>query len=93
MASSFVTIHLALNMTTRLDIGGPTSSTNHPDPLAAPTPPVEPTLAPTRPSRPAPLAIIQYYSGGKQAIHSRSDVRLVYAEPPMEDLNSPNSQY
>ena len=47
-------------------IGGLTSSPNHPDPLTAPTPPVEPTLAPTRPSRPAPLAIIQYYSGGNR---------------------------
>eukprot|EP00964_Phaeocystis_antarctica_P144676 scaffold110533_cov61-Phaeocystis_antarctica.AAC.1 len=60
MALSFVIIHPALNMTTDYR-SGPTSSTNHPDPRAAPTRPVEPTLAPTRPSRPAPFSIVQYH--------------------------------
>eukprot|EP00964_Phaeocystis_antarctica_P001232 scaffold653_cov68-Phaeocystis_antarctica.AAC.4 len=51
MALSFVTIH----MTTRL-VGRPPQPTTRTPPVAAPTPSIEPTLAPTRPSRPAPFS-------------------------------------
>ena len=83
-------VHLVNRRVSLLQGFGRTSCASKP--VVAPTPPVAPTLAAKRTSRPAPFHIIQYYSGETGYTHALTFVS--YAEPPMEeDQNSLDSQY